>query len=501
MSAPTGSNASTNRQRALERFAHISASLIAIAALTSLAACGGGGSDPTITPPVLDRPDPPDVPPLEKPPETSPNPDLPQQDASNSLNAPILTIDDNLHIGLDIAPSTDDLEEVTTRSDTAILHGATADGTDADTLIAYLTDDARNNTAPNDDERYIRRFASPPTVRIADNADQHITHLTVRALQIINAALPRDWQLELHPTPGPSANAAHPNPPINEILIQFAAKADWPPGFFNNTPIPGYARTSHTLSTNTLTRASILIDDTLHHSDEAFLDTLVHEILHTLGRKHATAAYNKLTLMRALATFPNVLYTLDRAALQAIYSRLQPGDTVASLAEDLGPWDDTATHLLATVSTHSQDISYGVTMTNGLALPWATGPAPLSNLADNDAIAGSAAWNGHLIGFTPDANPVAGNADLTIALDTLAGDLQFSQLEHWTAGEAPDAARTGTTWSDGTLGYAVSVDGNTFTRTGGDDGILTGAFLGTQHHAMGGTLQRDDLSAAFAGTR
>ena len=240
MSAPTGTNTSANRQRALGRFAHISASLIAIAALTSLAACGGGGSsDPAITPPVLDRPDPPDLPPLEEPPETSPvdnsdmepttdttpNPELPQQSASNSLNAPILTIGDNLHIGLDIAPSADDLEEVTTRSDTTIFHGTTADGADADTLIAYLTDDARDNTAPNSDELYIRRFASPPTVRIADNTDQRMTHLTVRALQIINAALPRNWQLELHPTPGPSTHAAHLNPPMSEIHIQFAATA------------------------------------------------------------------------------------------------------------------------------------------------------------------------------------------------------------------------------------------------------------------------------------
>ena len=257
----------------------------------------------------------------------------------------------------------------------------------------------------------------------------------------------------------------------------------------------------HSLPTVTLSRASVLIDHTVDRPDEAILDTLIHEILHTLGREHATAPYSNRTIMRWPAKPPNMLYPLDRHALLAIYSRLQPGTTVSSLAEDLGPWTDTSEHLLARTTIDSQNIAYGIAIANGLASPWATGPAPLSNLADNDAIAGSAAWNGHLIGFTPDASPVAGNADLTVALDTLAGDLQFSQLEHWTAGEAPGTAGTGTTWSDGTLGYAVSVDGNTFTRTSGDDGILTGAFLGTEHQAMAGTLQRDDLSAAFGGTR
>ena len=43
--------------------------------------------------------------------------------------------------------------------------------------------------------------------------------------------------------------------------------------------------------------------------------------------------------------------------------------------------------------------------------------------------------------------------------------------------------------------------GNTVTRSGGGGDIVTGAFLGTRHQAMGGTLQRDDLSAAFGGSR
>lgn len=179
------------------------------------------------------------------------------------------------------------------------------------------------------------------------------------------------------------------------------------------------------------------------------------------------------------------------------------------MAQDLGPWSDTSTHLLGEFSASGQDVSFGVALRNGLAQPWASGPAPLTDLADNSEISGTASWSGRLLGFTPQAEPVAGAAELAVALDTLAGALEFTELEHWTAGDAPGPAGTGTTWGDGDLGYVIAVRGNTFTRPtdidfireGGDDGIVTGAFFGTRHQAMGGTLQRDDLSAAFGGSR
>ena len=103
--------------------------------------------------------------------------------------------------------------------------------------------------------------------------------------------------------------------------------------------------------------------------------------------------------------------------------------------------------------------------------------------------------------MTPQAQSVAGAAELSIYLDSLNGDLDFTELEYWCAGQAPGKTGTGTVWSDGDLSYDLEVRGNTFTRTGGDAGIVTGAFLGTRHQAMGGTLQRDDLSAAFGGSR
>ena len=45
------------------------------------------------------------------------------------------------------------------------------------------------------------------------------------------------------------------------------------------------------------------------------------------------------------------------------------------------------------------------------------------------------------------------------------------------------------------------MSGNTFVQTGGDEGYLTGGFFGESHEAMGGTLEREDLTAAFGGER
>lgn len=120
----------------------------------------------------------------------------------------------------------------------------------------------------------------------------------------------------------------------------------------------------------------------------------------------------------------------------------------------------------------------------------------------NPTLAGTVTWNGALLGFTPNAAPVAGNAVVGVNLGTMTGSADFTNLESWAAGEAPGEAETGVAWGDGDLAYSITVNGNTFSQTGGgDDGFLTGAFFGEAHEGMGGTLERDDLTAAFGGGR
>lgn len=107
-------------------------------------------------------------------------------------------------------------------------------------------------------------------------------------------------------------------------------------------------------------------------------------------------------------------------------------------------------------------------------------------------------WSGPLLGFTPANRSVGGWTFLELDTETLDGELKFFRLKSWT--ERPGVG-TGTLLGDGNLEYAIAVRGNTFVQTGGDDGVVTGVFLGEDHQGMGGVLKRDDLSAAFAGGR
>ena len=96
---------------------------------------------------------------------------------------------------------------------------------------------------------------------------------------------------------------------------------------------------------------------------------------------------------------------------------------------------------------------------------------------------------------------VGGVAHLDVNLGSLYGQLSFAGLETWAAHMPPGEAGTGTIWGDGDLDYAISIRGNTFSQSGGDEGIVTGIFFEASHEGMGGTLERENLTASFAGTR
>ena len=70
-----------------------------------------------------------------------------------------------------------------------------------------------------------RFAATPPIVRIAEGTSPELLDETVRVVQAINAALPREWQLRFGPQPPPAK--AH-GPLDREILVTFAPQEDWP---------------------------------------------------------------------------------------------------------------------------------------------------------------------------------------------------------------------------------------------------------------------------------
>ena len=198
----------------------------------------------------------------------------------------------------------------------------------------------------------------------------------------------------------------------------------------------------------------------------------------------------------------HVIYPLDREGLLAAYTRLTPEVEPEDIATVLGPWSDTSIHVHGVLELpENGELAFGAAHRNGFAQPWAYGAIPDTDLADNPVLSGSASWEGRLLGLTPKAEVVAGAADMTIRLATLSGTLDFTGLESWAVRTAPGAVGTGTQWGDGHLGYEISVNGNTFVQTGGDDGVVTGAFFGASHETIGGTLERTDLSAGFGGKR
>ena len=240
------------------------------------------------------------------------------------------------------------------------------------------------------------------------------------------------------------------------------------------------------------------------YDEEDIFSIMVHELIHLLGfLGHNDSGRFPDSIMRDnYLLITKQLPAIDREALLAAYSRLDPGTSPEELsAQNLGTWTDTSFHIQGVLEFPDGQASFGVASRNGLVQPWASGPTPWTNLEDNPVLLGTATWNGALLGMTRAMETVAGGARLAVELVTLGGQLDFTNLEQWGVNAAPGSMGTGMMWGDGDLGYAIEVRGNTFVQTGGDEGEVTGAFFGAVHEAMGGVVERTDLSAGFGGTR
>ena len=323
----------------------------------------------------------------------------------------------------------------------------------------------------------------------------------------MNIALPQDWQIGFGEEPG-ATGTTDPGP--SEVIIAFAAQEDWPDevrppeGEDIGLALPRfelYATGNPDRPFNLeSTGGRIWIDPTRTEGAER-LGIIAHELIHVLGRNHLDPARFPDSIMDAGGGGPteHILHPLDRATLFAVYSWVDPGGAPNSI--DLGPWADTSMHLYGVLGLPEGDIAFGAAFSNGLVQPWASGPAPGSELAENPDLAGTARWSGRFLGLTLEVEAVAGAADLAIQLESLDGDLNFTELESWPAGTAPGTVGTGSIWHDGDLGYRVEVRGNNFVQAGGDAGTVTGAFFGAAHEGTGGVIVRDDLPAGFGGTR
>ncbi len=485
----------------------IAAFVATVAAALTLTACGGGSSASMPETPDKQPPSMLETPVIQLPEES---PELPLQRPLHVDQAPVVDLDGILHVGADAAPPAGALLSAGRHDEIAVSYGRVRDGVGADEIIAYLSADARQNPIEYYPDGYTPRFgAVPPTVRVAEGATPEMVSETLHAVRLINAPLPHDWQLRFSHDPGPAGIL---QPSNGEILVEFAEHKDWAD--------PDKPPASEAVGLAKLWLEGVPFDDPLYpwifeivtgqiwvdHARVAGdfrVEVLVHEIIHTLGRGHPDPDRFPHSVMNnpASGVPKHILFPLDSEALLAIYSRIRPSALPDQIAEDLGPWEDTSVHLRGDIDLPGRDVAFGIASRNGLARPWAFGPAPRSSLADNPVLSETVTWSGRLLGFTPALEPVGGAAELVVELQTLDGQLDFTELEHWGANTAPGPAGSGTLWDDGDLQYLLNVHGNTFVQTGSDEGTITGAFFGARHEAMGGVLKRTDVTAGFGGTR
>ena len=228
-----------------------------------------------------------------------------------------------------------------------------------------------------------------------------------------------------------------------------------------------------------------------------------------------------------------ILYQMDRDALLAVYGHLEHDDTAQDIAEKLGGWETEHAYVLEVISTNnfgSGVVSFGVEFANGLATPWAVGPQTQDCATwpcqpggrynklwppGLDALGDVLTYGGHLVGFTPNLESVAGDVRFDIDRRTLGGVLDFTSLRYWNrddilgANPVAPGSTPGKIWGDGDLSYRVGLNssgraditGFVQSGDGQDEGIVTGAIFGGKLEGFGGTLKRDDLTAAFGGRR
>ncbi len=382
------------------------------------------------------------------------------------------------------------------RGDTEIRFGRLNDGAGQAQVAAYLS-----QAAPS------RTISSNNQVRVIGGADQTERNRVLAAVRMVNAALPEDAKLEVAPQRpglslqhGMSGRTYFPTGAElpNTIHIEFVPGRD---------PSGGTAA-ARAFNLSNSSYVAFFQGSNSYQRERETIILLAHEIMHALGLNGHVSGMPSIMLgtggihavsQGGLRQPMSTLYPADREALRALYS----GNPVS-----FGPWSSTSLH----IHGNAPHAGFGVAFRNGYAEPWAYGYLTGYGLETNSALRGTVRWDGDLVGFTPAAEAVMGDAEIQVNISSLRGTAEFTDLEHWGARQAPGAEGTGTIWGDGDLNYVIAVSSNdaaagkagatpTFREIGGDAGRLTGVFTGHGHEGVTGTLERSDLTAAFGGSR
>ena len=311
-------------------------------------------------------------------------------------------------------------------------------------------------------ERYLSQVAPDRTTRSSDSvrvigaSTQQDRNRVDAAVRMINAALPEDAKLTVDPL-RPDLSLQH-----GMSGRTYFVTGDELPNTIHVEFVPGRDPSGGTAAA----RSFDLIDKAYvaffqgsnsYRNEREAVILLAHEIMHALGLGgHVSASFQSIMKgtgeIRAVSQGGvrqpmSVLYPVDREVLRVLYS----GD-----AASFGPWASTSLH----IHGNAPHAGFGVAFRNGYAEPWAYGYLASYGLETNPELSGAVTWNGDLVGFTPDAEAVMGDAAIQVDIAVLRGTASFTELEHWAARQAPGAEGTGTMWGDGDLRYTIAVSSN-----------------------------------------
>lgn len=446
----------------------------------------------------------------------------PQNLISGNPRTPVFSFGSTTHLGASGGASAAGLVSVGQRNDIRLREGRIRDGSSASDVVDWLT----QITHP--EVPVLNTFAEPPTVHVVEGSGAAFAAATLKTVAIINSVLPYERQLLFSEDRVPSPRTAD-QVPDGRIYVELSPASSWDPSIPPSVGVTDQKDTTGRVvkPERAILASYVLIDaDTTFEGRKEFpaderklLIALTHEILHTIGiwghagedqfrGEEGRFDGSVLTGSFNLNVPRFILAEIDKDGLHAAFTLFekkvfgedaQCGSDFPCGAqvtpESLGAWATDSFHLRGEADVTGGTLAFGVSTRNGLAQAWASGPTPSGSLRDGSLDAAAATWEGVIVGYTRSERSVSGDASLKVRFDDLAsGLLRFSGL----------AYDDNSPWEDGELDYTVRVEKNAFGNQdvpGADAGDVTGAFFGRSHEGMGGTLRRQDLTAAFGGTR
>ena len=411
----------------------------------------------------------------------------------------------------------------------------------SDVEIAGFWDDLRGERG------FLRRYETAPIIYLdledtfvdaegypfdRESELQRMRGVVYDAVQLINAALPDDFQLRI-------STAFPPGVVQGGILLDFENREGW----IRDSSVAGAAallRLGEDLNLDSaytyvyvdpgdrsVTRISASNERVLARrvSTNRLRYVVLQQLLMSLGLEgELEDDYASVLAAEVPLSSHGVLGSYDIEGLNVLYS-LDTAD--ADVARVLGAWADTSKNIFVELFDTKEvvlprrriemgGVVFGARYSNGRISAWARAehpPFPERGeeelpLRQAGSLSDEAVWRGYLAGFSPSGDAVravTGESRLRVDIESGAGQLDFTQLQSWDASPGMGMAET---FLDGALNYQIHVQRESsneeeisIRRVGGDAGVVTGSFLSDHYNAMGGVLSREDLEAGFGGLR